>query len=184
MKQITSDPTSVPTVQRSLEVSQPSDRWEREADQVADTVMRMPAPELSTSRRWDGIQRCAGGCGGEDDREMTMRTVDGSSARSAISPKSQAAIGRLSGGQPMTAGQRSFFEPRFAHDFSQVRIHDSSRAGQAASAVNALAFTRGGNVAFAVGAYRPDSNSGRRLIAHELAHVVQQGVAPQLEEPR
>lgn len=82
----------------------------------------------------------------------------------------------------MTPGQRSFFEPRFGHDFSQVRIHNTSEAGEAARSVNALAFTRRGNVAFAAGAYRPDSNSGRRLIAHELAHVIQQGASTDLEE--
>ena len=65
-------------------------------------------------------------------------------------------------------------EPRFEHDFSQVRVHADARAAQSAQAVSALAYTVGPEVAFGEGNYQPASEAGRRLIAHELAHVVQQ----------
>jgi len=80
-------------------------------------------------------------------------------------------------GQPLDAGTRAFFENRFGHDFSQVRIHDDARAADSARAVRALAYTVGQDVAFATGQYEPHSAAGRKLLAHELAHVVQQSSA-------
>ena len=78
-------------------------------------------------------------------------------------------------GQPLDAATRAFIEPRFGHDFSGVRVHTDAKAAESAQAVNALAYTAGRSVAFAAGQYAPRSESGRRLLAHELAHVVQQG---------
>jgi len=77
-------------------------------------------------------------------------------------------------GRPLEGSVRSFMEPRFGHDFSQVRVHTDERASQSAQAVNALAYTVGNNVVFARGRYDPESSHGRRLLAHELTHVVQQ----------
>lgn len=78
-------------------------------------------------------------------------------------------------GRPLDPGTRAFMESRFGHDFSQVRIHTDSVAGDSARAINAHAYTAGNDIAFAPGRYRPDSHSGRHLLAHELAHTVQQG---------
>lgn len=77
-------------------------------------------------------------------------------------------------GRPLDAVSRAFFEPRFSYDFSQVRIHTDARAAESASAVNALAYTVGRNVVFGAAQYEPHTESGKRLIAHELAHTVQQ----------
>ena len=66
-------------------------------------------------------------------------------------------------------------EPRFDQDFSRVRVHTDSKAAETARAVNAQAFTVGQDVVFGAGQYAPDTHGGRRLLAHELAHVVQQG---------
>jgi len=77
-------------------------------------------------------------------------------------------------GQPLDATNRSFMESRFGHDFGNVRIHADSRAGESARSVNALAYTVGNHVVFDPGAYSPQSTEGRRLLAHELTHVVQQ----------
>lgn len=77
-------------------------------------------------------------------------------------------------GQPLDAQTRAFMEPRFGHDFSQVRVHTNARAGESATAVNALAYTVGRNVVFGTGQYAPGTMEGRRLLAHELTHVVQQ----------
>lgn len=74
----------------------------------------------------------------------------------------------------MDAAARAFFEPRLGHDFRHVRVHDDQRAGESARSVNARAYTVGGDVVFGARAFRPESEQGRRLIAHELAHVVQQ----------
>lgn len=78
-------------------------------------------------------------------------------------------------GQPLDAGNRAFMEPRFGHDFSQVRIHADARAADSARAVDALAYTVGQDVVFGAGLYQPGGREGRRLLAHELAHTLQQG---------
>jgi peptidoglycan hydrolase-like protein with peptidoglycan-binding domain len=80
----------------------------------------------------------------------------------------------LSSGQPLDARARTFFEPRFAHDFSRVRVHADAKSAESARAVNARAYTVGENVVFGTGQFMPTSHIGQRLLAHELAHVVQQ----------
>lgn len=79
-----------------------------------------------------------------------------------------------SSGQPIDAETRAFMEPRFDHDFSRVRVHTNSQAADSARAVNAMAYTVGQDVVFASGQYAPASVEGKRLLAHELSHVVQQ----------
>jgi hypothetical protein len=83
-----------------------------------------------------------------------------------------------SSGKPLDANTRIFMERRFGHDFSQVRVHTDERAGQSAQSVNALAYTVGRDVVFGRGQYAPGTTTGRRLLAHELAHVVQQARSP------
>lgn len=77
-------------------------------------------------------------------------------------------------GRPLDPATRGFMESRFGHDFSRVRIHTDERAARSAREVNALAYSVGRDVVFADGQYAPHSNSGQRLLAHELTHVVQQ----------
>jgi len=79
-----------------------------------------------------------------------------------------------SSGEPLDSTTRAFFEPRFGHDFSQVRVHNDVRAVKSARAVNALSYTVGKDVVFNEGQYFPNSSEGKRLIAHELTHVIQQ----------
>jgi hypothetical protein len=81
-------------------------------------------------------------------------------------------------GQPLDRGTREFFEPRFGHDFSGVRVHADALAAESAQAVNALAYTVGRDVVFDSGQYVPGTSQGRQLIAHELTHVVQQSRNP------
>jgi hypothetical protein len=70
---------------------------------------------------------------------------------------------------------RDFFEPRFRQDFSQVRVHADSQAEDAARAVQARAYTLGSHIVFGSGQYAPFTAAGKRLLAHELTHVLQQG---------
>lgn len=79
-----------------------------------------------------------------------------------------------SAGRPLDPAARSFFESRFGRDFSGVRVHTDAGAAESASAVGALAYTVGRDVVFGAGRYSPDTQDGRRLLAHELSHVVQQ----------
>ncbi len=78
-------------------------------------------------------------------------------------------------GQTLDKKTREFMEPRFGHSFSRVRVHTDDRAAESARSMNALAYTVGHHIVFGKGQYAPEKNSGKRLLAHELAHVVQQG---------
>lgn len=89
-------------------------------------------------------------------------------------PATRPAVDAVNGGYPLPAEVRAFFEPRFHADFSKVRIHSDTTADTAARSVGALAYTRGNDIVFRTGRYEPITDGGRHLLAHELAHVVQQ----------
>lgn len=156
------------TLQPKLKVGPTDDAYEREADRVADQVMRMPASESGTVQR-----KCA-----ECEEEERVQRKE-SSPQSGASTAPPVVHDVLNGnGSPLDSSLRSFMEPRFGHSFQGVRIHTDNRAAESARSVNALAYTVGRDVVFGAGAYRPGTESGRRLIAHELTHVVQQGGIP------
>jgi hypothetical protein len=89
--------------------------------------------------------------------------------------------GGVAGGAPLPEGTRSYFEPRFGHSFSAVRVFHDSSAAEAAESLQANAFTIGPNIVFGAGRWSPESSDGQRLLAHELAHVVQQESSPSLQ---
>ncbi|MDQ2752856.1 MAG: DUF4157 domain-containing protein, partial [Bacteroidota bacterium] len=95
----------------------------------------------------------------------------------AASTQTEDYINTLSGGKPLSKNERSFFEPRMGYDFSDVKIHTDSMAAKSARSINALAYTMGNNIIFNVGQYTPDTDAGKRLLAHELTHTSQQGGA-------
>jgi hypothetical protein len=136
-------------------VSQPGDAAEREADAMADRALFNTLS--STADAAVGMQRRAtsGNRGGT--------TVNGSTAASW-----------LAGGRPLDHATRDYFEPRFGADLDHVRVHDCPEAHRAAAGIGAQAFSIGQNIAFADGQYAPGTKSGRGLIAHELAHTIQQ----------
>jgi len=102
-----------------------------------------------------------------------LRRRGGATSQSVEVPASVYDVLR-SRGDALDAGERAFFEPRFGHDFGRVRVHADATAADSASAVNASAYTVGHHVVFGRGRYQPNLSSGRELLAHELAHVVQQ----------
>ncbi len=90
-------------------------------------------------------------------------------------PQAEAVAGAGSSGQPLTQADRAYFEPRLGRDLSGVRVRDGAAAAGAAQAMGAEAFAFGSDLGFAPGRYRPGSSAGRRLLAHELAHVALEG---------
>jgi hypothetical protein len=106
---------------------------------------------------------------------------EGSTTAPHVTHSVSADVRALQGrGSPLPAETRAFFETRFGANFSQVRVHTDTHAARTASSINAKAFTVGRDIAFGAGQFSPDSQTGRRLLAHELTHVVQQGAAPDL----
>ena len=82
---------------------------------------------------------------------------------------------RSGGGSPLDGPTRSFMEERLGHDFGDVRVHTGGQAGESARSVNAQAYTVGSDIVFQSGKYAPDTDGGRRVLAHELTHVVHRG---------
>ncbi len=88
-----------------------------------------------------------------------------------------------SSGSRMDVGTQSFMENRFGYDFNNVKIHNDSLAATSAESINALAYTSGNDIVFNRGQYSPDTGSGKKLLAHELIHVVQQNTSIQSKNP-
>src|SRR6185436_7819135 len=156
--------------QPKLTVGAPDDPLEKEADDMADKVMRMPMPGLiSFSSGKNIVNRKCAACEEEEKIHRKESSSDSTSAAPSIVHDVLSA-----GGRSMDSETRSFMEPRFNYDFSKVKIHDNDLAAKSASSINALAYTSGNNVVFNSGQYNTNSDSGKRLLAHELTHVVQQ----------
>lgn len=143
-------------IQAKLTVGEPGDVYEQEADRIADQVLAMPTPAPSATGGLR-IQRLAGASAAGHD------TV-ASSVGQVLSDA----------GRPLPPPLRRDMEQRFGRDFSRVRIHTGPAAERSAAEVNALAYTTGRHIVFGAGRFAPASQEGRRLIAHELTHVVQQ----------
>lgn len=152
-------PTPWSRLATSVRVSSPDDASEREADRVADAVTGH-----------GGIGRLDGAASG-----IVRRASNGNGAPRHQPPGGDTYLGTLDGrGQPLPQRVRGELEPRFGFDFSGVRLHTDSEAAQSARDFDALAYTYDRHVVFGAGQFDAASAGGRRLIAHELAHVVQQ----------
>ena len=174
-------------LQARLRVSTPGDEFEQEADRVADRVMsiREPGPgaKLSNAGRASNTlaQRKCSTCEAEpDDKSLessiAVRTKAAVGQTPRVNSEVSAQIDSLrGGGEPLPESSRAFFEPRFGRDLSGVRIHSNAIAAESARTLNALAYTVGQDIVFGAGQYAPAREDGRRLLAHELTHVLQQG---------
>ena len=228
-----------PFFQPKPTVNTPGDEYEKEADAIADQVMRMPSPlsgaagqgSIGGGQGNDGvpvsnfirrkpipltpIQRKCTECEKEEKEGVQRKEKPGAGfvgtdrvivqrkcaecekeaiaqrKENSVSPSMGRGRGAVAGGQsappivsdvlssgggrPLDGDTKGFMESRFRQDFSQVRIHTDSRAAESAAAIQAKAYTSGRDVVFGAGEYQPASESGKRLLAHELVHVGQQG---------
>jgi outer membrane protein OmpA-like peptidoglycan-associated protein len=152
-------------IQTKLKISEPGDKYEQEADRLADQVMRVPEPS---------IERLI-----EPEEESVRRKaipnptpLNSAQSSCEVPPIIHEVLN--SPGQLLDPETRTFMESRFGHDFSQVRVHTNTKAAESAKAVNALAYTFGRDLVFQQCHYNPTTAKGRKLLAHELAHVTQQ----------
>ena len=178
------------SIQARLTVGPASDRHEREADRVARQVLTMRMPEHSGAEYFSGSAYASRSASAPApiQHAPTPIEVDNPQAR-ALAQRSGAAFDagvdfeeRLgaarAGGAPLPDSTRAFMERRMGADFGGVRVHADAQAGQLNRLIQAKAFTMGSDVFFGRGEYNPGSSGGRELLAHELAHTVQQGAAP------
>lgn len=162
-------------LQAKLEVGAIVHPLEEEADRVADRVIRMPQPASAISKSTSiaagaTLQRECAEC---EDEDKLHRKAEGASVPAMTAPSIvHDVVG--SPGQPLDPATRAFMEPRFGRNFDHVRVHTDEAAVRSAAAVGAAAYTVGPHIAFAGGRYAPSTDSGRRLLAHELTHVAQQ----------
>lgn len=138
-------------VRRPRSVDAPQEECEKEADLLAAQVTGATAPNVQAPNRYSEAS---------PPRAETAHTT----------------IGGILGspGQPIDAPTRAFMERGFGHSFAEVRVHTGVSAAEAASALDARAFTVGADVVFGAGEYQPQAQAGRTLLAHELTHVLQQ----------
>jgi hypothetical protein len=146
-------------LQPKLTIGVAGDPLEQEADRVARDVMSMSQrhPQGKVAPR------------------PAIQTKRATGPATTVSPAMERQLESVSGGQLLPDGARAFFEPRFGHDFSAVRVHTGPVADRLNRMVNARAFTSSQHIFFREGEYNPESDSGRELLAHELTHVLHQG---------
>lgn len=161
--------------QPKLTVNEPGDSYEQEADAMADHVMRMSdIPHNENTFFKPSVSHVQRKCQHCEEEEKMLHRKESTGDEVQGSNDLDSYISSLSSkGQPLPETSRKFFEPRFGKDFSNVRLHNDSVAAKSAQSINALAYTTGNNIVFNNGQYSPDSDSGKRLMAHELTHVVQ-----------
>jgi len=162
-------------IQPKLKISHPNDPYEREADKVADQIMRMSVSDFIESdiqEPHNKLQRkkCSECEMNEKEEEFKISRKSTSSSSLETPDEISNQINNTSGGKSLDSNMKSFMESRFNHDFSNVRIHDDSRSKQLARSVNARAFTTSNSIFLG----ENESVSDKKLMAHELTHVVQQ----------
>lgn len=160
--------THAPVVlQTKLAIGSPGDVCEQEADRIAAQVMRMPEPQM--------LRPFASGYPKRQNEQDVPEHVQtkGAPANDVVETGVPTIVHEVlrSSGQSLDPATRRFMEPRFGHDFSQVRVHADTQAAESARAVNALAYTVGHKVVFGEGQFAPHSVEGKNLLAHELAHL-------------
>jgi Domain of unknown function (DUF4157) len=161
-------------IQAKLMIGQPGDKYEQEADRVAQQVVQqLNTPKVRSTQLETGVQRQSKP---EEDelrmKPMAMRSPNGGMDASADLENE---INRNRGiGQPLDAGLQQSMGQVFGADFSGVRVHADAQSDQLNRSIQARAFTTGQDMFFRQGAYQPGSRGGQELIAHELTHVVQQ----------
>jgi len=164
-------------LQTKLRVGHAGDASEREADSVAEQVMRMPhQPRASGAETRAGAQRAGGERAGAGLRVSRRESSASPSPHISDAPPAVDRVLR-SAGAPLDDSARAFFEPRFGHDFGSVRVHANREAAESAGGISARAYTVGSHIVFGAGEYAPTSEAGRQLLAHELAHTIQQGAS-------
>lgn len=155
-------------------VEAPECTREQQANLVAEQVIRMPEPQPWRGCTCDcGYPKCDATDLINERRALGTNGIEAADVGQAVAPPIVHDVLRFPG-HPLDSSARAYFEPRFAYDFSQVRVHVGEVAAKSALAVSARAYTVGRDIVFGAGQYRPGEGEGRRLLAHELTHVCQQ----------
>lgn len=167
--------------QAKLTVNRPGDRYEQEADAMAEKIVRGESFfGLSGPISTVNLQKKCTEC--EQNEQIQMKAYsNGGSARKDVE---HGVLSEKANGKTLNPETRNWMESRFGTDFGNVKIHDGNNAQQLNDKLNARAFTHRDHIFFNSGEYEPNTLKGKKLLAHELTHVVQQGAAPMNEIQR
>ena len=160
-------PSNPGVIQSKLTINTPQDRYEQEADRVAEQIMRKEIPSAQGTSVHDEYCRSC------QPQKLYSKSLQAKGSGESVVPPIVKDVLRDTA-QPLDAPTKAFVEPRFGYDFSSVQVHIGGKAPESASALDARAYTVGQNIVFGANQYAPGTDSGRRLLAHELTHVVQQ----------
>ena len=172
-------------LQTKLKLSHPSDPYEQEADRIANQIMKNSNDsepyQLIGSQDGKRIYRKCKACEQEEDEKNRMKIsrkerIYAESDKPRLLEDAEKDISSTlnQSGYPLDLSTREFMESRFGYDFANVRIHTNEKAARSANLVNARALTIGNNIIFGKGMYDPSTLESKKLLAHELTHVVQQ----------
>jgi hypothetical protein len=164
--------------QTKLSVNQPGDKFEQEADAMAERVLKMDTRSVASPQTINAItpvvQRKCSHCE-EEEKKKQLQRKESNAGHPQVNDRMTGYLNGLhNSGAPLSQQARNYFEPRFGYDFSKVRIHTDTAATQSARSINALAYTTRNNIVFNSGQYDPQTNAGKKLLGHELAHIIQQ----------
>jgi hypothetical protein len=171
-------------IRAKLKISMPNDVYEQEADRVADAIMHLPELKLQQEKEREAevylqpfptkvtslIQKQY-----EKENDILQEKTSFNTRPEATNEQENRIQAVRESGQPLSREDQNLYESFFNGDLSAVRVHTDSNAAQLARELDAMAFTIGQDVVFGDGNYSPETSEGRRLLAHELTHVIQQG---------
>ncbi|MCW3109410.1 MAG: hypothetical protein JWQ09_3916 [Segetibacter sp.] len=172
------DPFFKQVLQPKLHINQPNDKYEQQADDVAGRLMASPPSPQSMFFKPGNFTQVSRKCSPpskEEQKNELIQRKENSAETPSVNNELESYVSTLSNsGSPLSKPVKSFFEARTGNDFSNVRVHTNDKANKSAATINALAYTNNNNIVFGSNQYHPETESGKRLLAHELTHVVQQ----------
>lgn len=168
-------PTPLMPIQTKLAINTPGDRYEQEADRVAEKVMRMEDHSSSAlGHHKISLQRKCAACEEEEEDQKLMRKGE-SGGGIVAGPSLVSQLNTSKGtGMPLPASTKGFMENSIGADLSKVRVHSDRKATEMSRRIHAKAFTHGTDIYFNQGEFKPHTSQGKRLLAHELVHTMQQ----------
>ncbi len=189
-------PPSARPIQTKLAINKPGNEFEQEADRVAEQVMCMSESSAQPPGQREGevalvhtkpVTEPPSYIGQQAEEEEEVELIQAKEATDhspEVDQNTQAQFETMrGGGQPLQKSVLDFFEPRFGYDFSRVRVHTDEETDDSARGINARAYTVGHDIVFGAGEYAPETNTGKLLLAHELAHVIQQSSPEPVSPP-
>src|SRR5688500_3659577 len=163
-------PPSLAPVIQTKSAPKPNDEYDQEAGVIADNIMGIKKSQPLNPPSIIPVQRKCAHCEEEEKMQRKEMNAEETGAENGLT---NYVYNLGNSGHSLPVEVRNYYEPRFGYDFSNVKLHTDSVAAKSAQSINAFAYTSGNNIVFNNGQYSPGTDSGKKLLTHELTHVVQ-----------